>query len=81
MEALAGFLVASSISKLEMHAATGVTLISSESSGAGVTTSPRNRLTYRVDDPRQLGEISWASMPARVSVLRRQPDDDPSRFG
>ena len=46
-----------------------MTLISSESSGAAGTTPPRNRLTFRVDDPRQLGEISWASMPGRVSVL------------
>ena len=69
MEVFAGFLVASSISKLETHGALGVTLISSESSGAQGTTAPRNRLTYRVDDPRKLGEISWTSIPARVSVL------------
>ncbi len=69
MEIFAGFLVASSISKLDMHAVSGVTLISSESSGAEGTTSPRNRFTYRVDDPRQLGEISWAPSPAKVSVL------------
>ncbi len=68
IEVLTGFLVASSSSKLEMHGARGLTLISSESTGAGVTTSPRNRLTYRVDLPRQLGEISWGSMPPRVSV-------------
>jgi hypothetical protein len=69
MEVIAGFLVASSISKLETHAASGVTLISSESSGAQGTTAPRNRLTFRVDDPRGLGEISWTSIPASVSVL------------
>ena len=33
-----------------------------------MTTSPRHRSTYRVDDPRKLGEILWESMPARVSV-------------
>ena len=68
MEASAGFLTISSISKPEMRGSTGLTLISSESSGAGGTTPPRHRLTYRVDDPRKLGEILWESMPARVSV-------------
>lgn len=69
METLAGFLVASSTSKLEMQGESGVTLIASESSSAGVATSPRTRLTYRVDLPRQLGKISWLPTPARVSVL------------
>ena len=69
VESLPGFLVASSISKLEVAGASGMTLISSESSGPGGAVSPRNRLTFGVDDPRQLGEISWVSLPARVSVL------------
>ncbi len=69
VESLAGFLVASSISKLEVQGASGMTQISSESSGAAGTIPPRHRLTFGVDDPRQLGEISWVSIPARVSVL------------
>ena len=68
VEASAGFLTISSIVKPEMRGSTGLTLISSESSGAVVTTSPSHRSTYRVDDPRKLGEILWESMPARVSV-------------
>ena len=67
-ELLAGFLAASSTSKLDVQGGTGMTVISSESSGAGVMTSPRNRLTFQVDDPRQLGEVSWASIPSRVNV-------------
>ncbi len=59
MEPLAGFLVTSSISEPEMRGASGLKLISSESSGAGGTTPPRNRLTFRVDEPGKLGTISW----------------------
>jgi hypothetical protein len=69
MEALAGFLVISSSIKPEIQGSTGMTPISSESSGGAGTTSPRSRLTFRVDDPRQLGEMSWAPLPGRVSVL------------
>jgi hypothetical protein len=69
IEPLAGFLVISSSTKPEIQGSTGMTPISSESSGGVGTTSPRSRLTFRVDDPRQLGEISWASLPGRVSVL------------
>jgi hypothetical protein len=68
VEASAGFLTISSTAKPEMKAATGLTLISSESSAAGVTASPRHRATYRVDDPRKLGEILWESTPPRVGV-------------
>ena len=67
-ESLAGFLVASSTAKLEVQGGSALALVSSESSGAGGTTSPRNRLTYRVDDPDQLGEVSWAAIPSRVNV-------------
>ena len=69
MEAQAGFLVISSISKPDMQGATGLTSISSESTGAGGTTPPWNRLTFRVDEEGRLGTISWESIPARVSVL------------
>ena len=31
-------------------------------------TTPRHSSTYRVDDPRKLGEILWESIPPRVSV-------------
>jgi hypothetical protein len=68
METSAGFLTISSIVKPELWGSTGLTLLSSESSGAVVTTSPSHRSTYRIDDPRKLGEIRWESMPARVSV-------------
>ena len=68
MEASAGFLTISSTVKPELLGSTGLTLLSSESSGAVVTTSPSYRSTYRVDDPRKLGEIRWESTPARVSV-------------
>jgi hypothetical protein len=68
MEASAGFLTISSTVKPELLESTGLTLLSSESSGAVVTTSPSHRSTYRVDDPRKMGEIRWESMPARVSV-------------
>ena len=68
MEASAGFLTVSSIARPEMRGSTGLTLISSESSGTGVSSMPRHRSTYRVDDPRKLGAIVWESMPARVSV-------------
>ena len=68
METSAGFLTISSIVKPELRGATGLTLLSSESSSAVVTTSPNHRSTYRVDDPRKLGELRWESMPARVSV-------------
>jgi hypothetical protein len=67
-ESLAGFLTISSISKPEMRGSTGLTLISAESSRAGVTATPRYRSTYRVDDPGKLGEILWESVQARVSV-------------
>jgi len=67
-EGTAGFLTVSSISKPTLQGSTGLTTISSESSGAGGTTRPRHRLTYRVDDPRKLGEIVWESIPARVIV-------------
>ncbi len=68
IEASAGFLTISSIVKPELRGSTGLTLLSSESSGAVVTTSPSHRSTYRVDDARKLGEIRWESIPARVSV-------------
>jgi len=68
MEESAGFLTVSSISKPELQGSTGLTMISSESSGAGGTTPPRHRLTYRVDDRGKLGEILWESIPARVNV-------------
>ena len=69
IEALAGILVTSSNTVPEIHGSTGMKLISSESSRAAGTNSPRSRLTLRVDDPRQLGEISWTALPGRVSVL------------
>jgi hypothetical protein len=69
MEARAGFLVVSSASKPEIKGASGMSLISSESSEARGTTAPRHRRTFRVEDPRQLGEISWTPLPGRVSVL------------
>ena len=68
MEASAGFLTMSSTVKPELLGSLGLTLLSSESSGAVVTTSPSHRSTYRVDDPRKLGEVRWESTPARVSV-------------
>jgi hypothetical protein len=68
VEASAGFLTISSIAKPELRVSTGLTLISSESARAGVTATPRHRATYRVDDPRKLGEMVWESIPARVSV-------------
>jgi hypothetical protein len=67
-EASAGFLTISSIAKPELRESTGLTLISAETSRAGVTNAPRYRSTYRVDDSRKLGEILWESIPARVSV-------------
>ncbi len=45
-----------------------MTLVSSESLRAGITTPPRHRATYRIDDERKLGEIVWTAMPPRVSV-------------
>jgi hypothetical protein len=68
VESSTGFLTISSAVKPEMRGSTGLTLISSESSGAVVTASPNHRSTYRVDDPRKLGEILWDPPPARVSV-------------
>ena len=68
MEPGAGFLTISSTVKPEMRGSTGLTLISSESSSAVVTMPPSHRSTYRVDDPRKLGEILWNPPPARVSV-------------
>ena len=68
IDEIAGFLTVSSIAKPDLAGSTGLTAISSESSGAGGTTPPRHRLTYRVDDPRKLGEIFWESIPARVNV-------------
>lgn len=68
MDASAGFVTISSVTKPEMRGATGLTLISTESARAGVTAAPRHLSTYRVDDPRKLGEIVWESIPARVSV-------------
>ncbi len=67
-EGQAGFLAISSISKPDVQGSPGLTLISTESSGAGGAIPPRHRLTYRVDDARRLGEIVWDSIPARVSV-------------
>jgi hypothetical protein len=69
IEALAGILVTSSNTVPETHGSAGMKLISSESSGAAGTNSPRSRLTFRVEAPRQLGEISWAPLPGRVNVL------------
>jgi hypothetical protein len=68
VEPSTGFLTIASTVKPEMRGSTGLTLISSESSGAVVTASPYHRSTYRVDDPRKLGEIIWDQPPARVSV-------------
>jgi hypothetical protein len=45
-----------------------LTRISSESSGGVGATTPRHSSTYRVEDPRRLGEIVWESVPPRVSV-------------
>jgi hypothetical protein len=68
VEGHTGILTISSMSKPEMQGSTDLTMIPSESSGAGGTTPPRHRLTYRVDDSHRLGEIVWESVPARVSV-------------
>ena len=68
MESSSSFLTISSIPKPEIQGSQGLTLITSESSPAGGTTAPGHRLTYRVDDPRKLGEIFWESIPPRVSV-------------
>jgi hypothetical protein len=68
-QALAGFLVTSSNTAPVIHGSAGMKLISSESSGAAGSIPARSRLTFRVDDPRQLGEISWSPLPGRVSVL------------
>jgi hypothetical protein len=68
-EASAGFLTIGSVAKPEMRGSSGLTLISSESSRAGVSATPRHRSTYRVDDSRRLGDILWESAPARVSVV------------
>ncbi len=68
LEPSVGFLTISSIAKPEMRESTGLTRISSESSGGVGTTTPRHSSTYRVDDPRRLGEILWESVPPRVSV-------------
>jgi hypothetical protein len=67
-ESNTGSLTISSISKLDMLGSAGLTLITSESSPASGTSPSRHQLTYRVDDPRRLGEISWESVPPRVSV-------------
>ena len=68
LEPSVGFLTISSIAKPEMRESTGLTRISSESSGGVGTTMPRHSSTYRVDDPRRLGEILWETVPPRVSV-------------
>ena len=68
LEASAGFLTVSSISKPEMRGSLGLTLVSSESLRAGITTPPRHRATYRIDVEGKLGEIVWTAMPPRVNV-------------
>jgi hypothetical protein len=69
MESNTGFLTISSIPKPDVHGLAGLTLITSELSPVGgTTTAPGHRLTFRVDDPRKLGEISWESIPPRVNV-------------
>jgi hypothetical protein len=68
LESQVGILTISSITKPDVSRSPGLSLISSESSGAGGTMPSRHRLTYRVDDSRRLGEIVWESAPAQVSV-------------
>jgi hypothetical protein len=63
-----GFLTISSTSRPELTGAAGATPISSESSTSGEAAPPRYRQTFRVDDPRSLGEIFWERIPPRVSV-------------
>ena len=63
-----GFLTIASIAKPEVRGSAGLSLVSSESSGAGGAITPSHRFTYRIDDPRKLGEIFWESVPPRVSV-------------
>jgi hypothetical protein len=68
LEGSAAFLAISSLSRPEIVGGSGLTQISSESSAAGRTNAPRHRVVYRVDDPSNLGELAWESIPPRVSV-------------
>lgn len=68
MEGSDGILNLSSITKPEIQGSAGLSLIASESSSPGGVTAPKNRLTFRVDDPRKLGQMSWESSPPRVNV-------------
>ncbi len=68
VEAVAGFLTISSVAKSEVRGADGLTLISSESTAAVGTAPARNRQTFRVENPLELGEILWEAVPSRVSV-------------
>jgi len=63
-----GFLTIASASKATIHGAARLTLISSESSPAVGSIPARQRYSYQVDDPQQLGEIVWESVAPRVSV-------------
>ena len=68
MEGSYGILNLSSVTQPEIQGSAGLSLIASESSSPGGATAPKNRLTFRVDDPEKLGELAWESSPPRVSV-------------
>jgi hypothetical protein len=63
-----GFLTITSMTEPEIQGATGLTSISSEYSSAAGAAAPKYRLTYRVDDSGELGEILCPPIPPRVSV-------------
>lgn len=64
----AGFLTIASSTPLELKGSAGLTLISSESSPSPSSVLAAHRMTYRVDDPARLGQISWETAPPRVGV-------------
>ncbi len=68
IESPTGFLTIASASKTSLLGASGLTLISSESSPPVGSMPPRQRYSYQVDDPRRLGEIAWERPAPRVSV-------------
>jgi hypothetical protein len=68
VEFATGFLKISSASRTSLRGASGVTLISSESSPAVGSMPPRHRYSYQVDDPLRLGQISWQPPAPRVNV-------------
>jgi hypothetical protein len=67
-DAEVGFLLIQSASQVTLDRSPGASLVSSDQSHVNGLRDSRFGYTYRIDDHRGLGVLSWESIPARLAV-------------